>query len=82
VAQLILFDTPNAKLTEKQSGTYMGPVYPEAPKFKDPVYELETLGIAEADEPGKAKAPRDRCPECLAKLAPGAARCAFCNEKI
>jgi dCTP deaminase len=82
VAQLILFDTPGAKPHEKQSGTYMGPVYPEAPKFKEPAYELAMLGIPAADEPKPPKPIRSRCPECLAKILPDATNCTFCNEKI
>jgi dCTP deaminase len=84
VAQLILFDTPDAKISEKQSGTYMGPVYPEAPKFKEPKQELRTLGVEEKDiHIPKVKEPStERCPECSAKLPPGAQRCTFCNSQI
>jgi dCTP deaminase len=82
VAQLILFDTPAAKPRERQSGTYMGPVYPEAPKFKEPSYELEMLGIPNPEEPRPPKPERNRCPECLMKLSPGATRCTFCDERI
>src|SRR5258708_32839008 len=46
VAQLILFDTPKAKVVPKQSGTYMGPVYPEAPIFLDPAQDLAMIGVA------------------------------------
>jgi len=82
VAQLILFDAPDAKSPEKQSGTYMGPVYPEAPKFKEPAQELETLGIIETKEPKPPKPGRNRCRECLAKLPVLATRCTFCNEEV
>jgi hypothetical protein len=82
VAQLILFDTPGAKPRDQQSGTYMGPVYPEAPKFKEPSYELEMLGIPNPEEPQPPKPIRNRCPECLTKLLPGLTRCTFCNEKV
>jgi dCTP deaminase len=82
VAQLILFDVPEAKPPQKQSGTYMGPVYPEAPKFKEPTQELGTLGILETKEPEVRRPIRDRCPECYTKLPPGAKRCTLCNSEI
>lgn len=82
VAQLILFDVPDAKSPKKQSGTYMGPVYPEAPKFKEPTQELETLGIVETKEPKAPKPVRNRCPECLTKLPADATRCTFCNSEL
>ncbi len=82
VAQLILFDVPEAKPPKKQSGTYMGPVYPEAPKFKEPTQELDTLGIPETKEPKPPKPVRNRCPECLTKLPTDATRCTLCNEEV
>ncbi len=62
----------------------MGPVYPEAPKFKEPKQELRTLGVAEKDiDVPKVKEPSaKRCPECFAKLPLGAERCTFCNSQI
>ena len=44
VAQLVLFDVPKAKRTTKKSGTYLGPVYPEAPTFSDPKQDLKLIG--------------------------------------
>ncbi len=82
VAQLILFDTPDAKPPKKQSGTYMGPVYPEAPKFKNPEQELEMLGVKNPDKPKPKEASSDRCPECFAKVAPNLKNCLFCNSLI
>jgi dCTP deaminase len=82
VAQLILFDTPDAKPPRKQSATYMGPVYPEAPKLKDPEQELEMLGVEKADKPQVKESRSERCPECFAKVSPGAKRCRFCDSPI
>jgi dCTP deaminase len=75
VAQLILFCTPDAKPRVQQSGTHMGPVYPEAPKFKDPDQDLELLGLdkeKEVDKPGVKPLIVDRCPECFTKITSGA----------
>ena len=82
VAQLILFDTPDAKPPKKQSGTYMGPVYPEAPKFKNPDQELGMLGIEETDKPRVKEFGRERCAECFAKVPPNLKRCVFCDSPI
>ena len=84
VAQLILFDVPDAKPLAKRSGTYMGPVYPEAPKFRDPWQELEILGVDAKDfqEPTVKKPTTDRCLECLNVIQPGTARCTFCDAVI
>jgi dCTP deaminase len=82
VAQLILFDTPKAKVASKQSGTYMGPVYPEAPIFLDPVQDLAMIGVAEVVTPLVRQSPRERCPDCLKKLEGSTARCTFCNAEI
>jgi dCTP deaminase len=82
VAQLILFDTPGAKPPEKQSGTYMGPVYPEAPKFKNPEQELEMLGVEKTDKPQVKESRSERCPECFAKVPPDLKRCVFCDSPI
>lgn len=84
VAQLILFDTPDAKSATKQSGTYMGPVYPEAPVFLDPTQDLAMIGIAEAEiaKPLVKAPPKDRCPECLTLVAGKETQCSFCAAQI
>jgi dCTP deaminase len=58
VAQLILFDVPRAKSVRRQCGTYLGPVYPEAPSFKDPEQDLVLIGVdeKELDKPGREPA--------------------------
>ena len=82
VAQLILFEVLGAAATDKQSGTYMGPVYPEAPKFREPLQELKTLGVQETVAPIPRLPDRERCPECFAQLPPNSERCATCNAEI
>jgi dCTP deaminase len=82
VAQLILFDVSGAKPLDRQSGTYMGPVYPEAPKFRDPDQELDTLGVKKTDKPRVKEGRRKRCAECFTNLQLGADRCAFCSSPI
>jgi len=84
VAQLILFDTPSAKAPDKQSGTYMGPIYPEAPKFKDPEQELALLGVDDVADPGGAarKPSRKRCPDCFAQAKAGHSQCAACGAEL
>jgi hypothetical protein len=82
VAQLILFDVPGATAADKQSGTYMGPVYPEAPKFREPAQELKTLGIHRTDVPVPKVPARERCPECFAQLQTNAKGCANCNTGL
>ncbi len=47
IGQLILLENTGGTMTEKLSGKYIGPVYPEAPIFKSPVDDLGELGIAE-----------------------------------
>jgi dCTP deaminase len=84
VAQLILFDAADAKVTPKQSGTYMGPVYPEAPIFLDPTQDLAMIGVAETEitKPVVKTLSSKRCPECLTIAIGKAARCTFCNAEI
>lgn len=50
ICQLVLMDlnTPKAR-QRKLSGTYIAPVYPEAPEFSDPRKELKKIGVPEAD---------------------------------
>jgi dCTP deaminase len=48
IAQLILMDLLGAHATERKlSGTYLAPVFPEAPTFQDPKEDLMRIGVAE-----------------------------------
>jgi dCTP deaminase len=50
ICQLILMDlNEGGPKREKLSGTYIAPVYPEAPIFLDPQEELKAIGIPEKD---------------------------------
>lgn len=50
ICQLVLMDlnTPSVR-KEKLSGTYIAPVFPEAPEFTDPRKELKKIGVPERD---------------------------------
>jgi dCTP deaminase-like len=82
VGQLVLFDVTGATAAAKQSGTYMGPVYPEPPTFLDPQEELALLGISNVFKPEIPKSTKDECPECLNKLSGASLRCEFCNTLL
>lgn len=82
VAQLILFGVPHAEPASKHAGTYLGPVFPEAPKFLHPEQDLKTIGIQETKKPGEGIPSTGRCPECLAKVAPKSTSCPSCNAEI
>lgn len=46
IAQLILIELSKTKAREsKLDGTYLAPVYPEAPIFRDPIDDLRRIGI-------------------------------------
>jgi dCTP deaminase len=46
IAQMILMELLETVAREsKLSGTYLAPVYPEAPTFNDPIDDLEHIGI-------------------------------------
>ncbi len=79
VAQLILFDVPGATASAKWSGTYTGPVYPEAPKFLDPRQDLESIGVRDVRKPGIRMPLSGRCTKCLAKLVSSGVRCPVCG---
>jgi dCTP deaminase len=79
VAQLILFDAQQPSSILKQSGTYLAPVYPEAPVFRDPKDDLAAIGVAQTDEPKVKTRATARCPTCLTKVAPSTTRCTFCK---
>ena len=82
VGQLVLFDVTDASVVPKQSGTYMGPVYPEPPVFLDPQEELGVLGVSNIAEPRIEKVRKDECPECLNKISGTSSRCEFCNTSL
>ena len=57
VGQLILMELDQEKpATRKLSGSYLGPVYPEPPVFKDPEEDLAIIGVPKSDfrRPGAA----------------------------
>ena len=45
IGQLVLMTIDRPYPPEKLSGQYLGPVYPEAPKFRDPQEDLSKLGV-------------------------------------
>jgi dCTP deaminase len=52
IAQLILMHISGEKPAEpKLSGTYLAPVFPEAPSFKDPADDLRAIGIDQVKSP-------------------------------
>ena len=51
IGQLVLFQTSVAKEPEKLSGTYVGPVYPEAPTLRQPSQALYRIGLEKYRHP-------------------------------
>lgn len=50
IGQLILMELTGAEQKEPNlSGTYLAPIYPEAPLFKDPAQDLRLIGIDSED---------------------------------
>jgi hypothetical protein len=50
IGQLILMELAKGNGREpKLSGTYLAPVYPEAPVFADPKEDLQKIGVPESD---------------------------------
>jgi dCTP deaminase len=84
VAQLILFDVPDAKPSPQYAGTYLGPVYPEPPMFRDPASDLAIIGVdrEKMRTPAVETQQLDRCPECQHKVVAGATKCTFCQIKL
>ena len=82
VSQLILFEIVGAKPVSTHSGTYFGPVYSEAPIFRDPEHDLAMVGVnrTEFKRPEERLQPTDRCPECLNKIVPPNKSCSFCKS--
>src|ERR1035441_5897470 len=54
IGQLILMELSQAVIEEsKLSGTYLAPVFPEAPTFKDPSDDLRQIGVTKISYPEK-----------------------------
>ena len=51
ICQLILLTVEKPSTPGKMSGTYLGPVYPEAPKFRTPEDDLGEIGITDVVRP-------------------------------
>ena len=52
IGQLILMEMAEPKPAEpKLSGTYLAPIYPEAPSFRDPEVDLRKIGVSEFRSP-------------------------------
>jgi dCTP deaminase len=51
IGQLILMGVSGAQAEKKLQGTYLGPVYPEAPTLKKPKQELRKLGLKYYKDP-------------------------------
>jgi dCTP deaminase len=50
IGQLILMQLLGTKAEERKlSGSYLAPVYPEAPTFRDPKDDLKRIGVSESD---------------------------------
>ena len=52
IGQLVLFNVGIATAPEKLSGSYLGPIYPEAPTTKAPRKALEKLRLSKFRRPG------------------------------
>ena len=55
ICQLILLTVERPCTPGKMSGTYLGPVYPEAPKFRRPEDDLSEIGITPVKRPNFEK---------------------------
>jgi dCTP deaminase len=51
IGQLVLMDVDKPVKQEKLSGSYLGPVYPEPPKFQDPWQDLRDIGVTRYRDP-------------------------------
>jgi len=50
IGQLVFFELSDREESERKlAGTYLAPVYPEAPIFNDPADDLEKIGIPKAE---------------------------------
>jgi dCTP deaminase len=52
IGQLVLFHTGVTEAPEKLSGSYLGPIYPEAPNMKAPCEVLGKIGLTKYRRPG------------------------------
>jgi len=52
IGQLVLFHTGVMAAPSKLSGSYLGPIYPEAPKLKTPREVLGKIGLSKYRRPG------------------------------
>jgi dCTP deaminase len=52
IGQLVLFHVGTMRPPRKLSGSYLGPIYPEAPNMKTPREMLEGLGLTKRRRPG------------------------------
>jgi dCTP deaminase len=52
IGQLVLFHTSITEAPGKLSGSYLGPIYPEAPKLKTPREVLRKIGLNKYRRPG------------------------------
>jgi len=53
IGQLVLFHAGIRKAPKRLSGSYLGPIYPEAPKMKTPREMLKGLGLTKHRRPGQ-----------------------------
>jgi dCTP deaminase len=51
IGQLVLQDVVGAEVPKQIGGTYLGPVYPEAPTFRDPEEDLGSIGVKMVERP-------------------------------
>src|ERR1035437_1202732 len=51
ICQLILLSVERPNTPGKLSGTYLGPVFPEAPRFRAPAHDLGEIGITDVIRP-------------------------------
>lgn len=59
IGQLILMPVVGGKREQRKlSGSYLAPIYPEAPAFRDPEEELELIGVSNIRTPFKRPAIR------------------------
>lgn len=55
ICQLILLSVERPSPPGKLSGTYLAPVFPEAPRFRDPEHDLGEIGITDVIRPNFQK---------------------------
>jgi len=51
ICQLVLQSIEDFSPAGKLDGTYLGPVYPEAPRFRDPEEDLGDIGVSAVERP-------------------------------